>query len=100
ERVGRQIAQRQALADLIERFDNQAELIEQRQSELEREQATTLAEANTQNIKASRAARYRRLSAGFKELQAQIRSEAATRLAADTLALHRQLSERDEFESL
>lgn len=100
ERAGQQIAQRQALAELLERFDNQKESLEDRQSNLEREQATVLAEVNTQRIKESRAARFRRLSAGFKEFQVQVRSEAATRLAADSLSLHRQLSERDEFEAL
>jgi len=85
ERVGRQVAQRQALTELLGRFDNQTQSLKRRQSELEREQASTMAEANTQQTKASRAARLRRLSAGFKELQVTIRSEAATKLAADTL---------------
>ena len=67
---------------------------------MEREHATTAADVNTQTTKAARAARFRRLSAGFKELQVRIRSDAATKLAADTLALHRQLSQRDEFEQL
>lgn len=100
ERVGRQAAQCQALSDLVERIAGQANALTRRQAELEREQATAAAEVNTQTLKAARAARFRKLSAGFKDLQARIRSEAATKLAADTLALHRQLSQRDEFESL
>ena len=100
ERVGRQVAQRQALSDLVERIDGQAKALARRQSDLEREQATVAAEVNTQTTKAARAVRFRKLSAGFKDLQTRIRSEAATRLAADTLALHRQLSQRDEFEAL
>src|SRR5262249_40396994 len=82
ERVGGQVAQRQALTELLERFDTQTESLQRRQSDLEREQATTQAEASTQQIKAARAARLRRLSAGFKDLQVQIRGEAATKLAA------------------
>src|SRR5437016_5953295 len=71
-----------------------------RRTDLEREQATALAEATTLQVKAARAARFRRLSTGFKDLQVQIRSDAATKLAENTLALHRRLSERDEFASL
>lgn len=100
ERAGRQVAQRQGLAELLERIDAQAAALTKRQNDLEREQATAAAEVNTQTTKAARAARFRRLSAGFKELQVHIRSDAATKLAADTLALHRQLSQRDEFEQL
>lgn len=100
ERAGRQTAQRQGLTELLERIDAQATALTKRQAELEREQATTAAEVNAQTTKAARAARFRRLSAGFKELQTRIRSDAATKLAADTLALHRQLSQRDEFEAL
>lgn len=100
ERAGRQTAQRQGLTELLERIDAQAAALTKRQAELEREQATTAAEVNSQTAKAARAVRFRRLSAGFKELQTRIRSDAATKLAADTLALHRQLSQRDEFEAL
>jgi DNA repair exonuclease SbcCD ATPase subunit len=100
ERAGRQTAQRQGLTELLERIDAQAAALTKRQSDLEREQATAAAEVNSQTAKAARAARFRRLSAGFKELQTRIRSDAATKLAADTLALHRQLSQRDEFEAL
>jgi len=100
EQVGQQMAQRQALADLLQRFDSQMQSFQRRQSDLEREQASTQAEASSQQVKAARAARLRRMSAGFKDLQAQIRAKASTKLAVDTLTLHRQLSERDEFESL
>lgn len=100
ERAGRQTAQRQGLTELLERIDAQAAALTKRQAELEREQATTAAEVTSQTTKTTRAARFRRLSAGFKELQTRIRSDAATKLAADTLALHRQLSQRDEFEAL
>ncbi len=100
ERVGRQIAERKALTDLLQRFDSQMQALARRHNELEREQAATQGEANIQQTKAARAARFRRMSTGFKDLQVQIRSEAATRLAADTLALHRKLAERDEFSSL
>jgi exonuclease SbcC len=100
ERVGRQLAERQALADLLKRFEAQAQSIQQRQNDLEREQAAALAQASALQIKAARAARFRRLSSAFKDLQVQIRSDAATKLAGDALALHRQLSERDEFEAL
>jgi exonuclease SbcC len=100
ERVGRQVAQRQAASDLLERIGSQVQALTRRQADLEREQATAAAEVNAQTTKAARAARFRRLSAGFKDLQTRIRSEAAAKLATDTLALHRQLSQRDEFESL
>ena len=100
ERVGRQLAERQALADLLKRFDTQKEGLERRRTDLEREQATVLAEATTLQVKAARAARFRRLSTGFKDLQVQIRSDAATKLAENTLSLHRRLSERDEFTAL
>ncbi|MCI0641877.1 MAG: AAA family ATPase [Gemmataceae bacterium] len=100
ERVGRQIAERQSLTDLLARFEKEAQALGRRQAELEREQATAQRETHAQEARAARAARFRRLSAGFKDLQVQIRSDAATKLAPDTIALHRQLSERDEFESL
>jgi exonuclease SbcC len=100
ERVGRQIAERQALADLLERFEVQAQGLQRRQSDLEREQATATAEASAQQVKAARAVRFRGISAGFKAFQVQIRSEAASKLAADTIELHRQLAETDEFASL
>lgn len=100
ERVGRQVAQRQAAAELLERIGTQLEGLTRRHSDVEREQATTTAEVKTQTVKAERAARFRRLSVGFKDLQQRIRSEAAVKLAEDTLALHRQLSQRDEFEQL
>ncbi|HEY1192470.1 MAG TPA: AAA family ATPase [Gemmata sp.] len=100
ERVGRQVAQRQAAMELLERIGAQLEGLTRRHTSTEREQATATAEVKAQTVKAERAARFRRLSAGFKDLQARIRSEAAAKLAADTLALHRQLSQRDEFEHL
>jgi exonuclease SbcC len=100
ERVGMQLAERQALTDLLKRFDSHAESLGARQSEREREQAAALGEANALQVKAARAARFRGMSNGFKELQVQIRSEAAVKLGEDTLALHRLLSERDEFETL
>jgi exonuclease SbcC len=100
ERVGRQIAERKALADLLERFDARIQSLRRRQADLERERAAALAEAGTLRIKASRAERFRTISAGFKELQVQIRTEAATKLAADTIEMHRKLAETDEFESL
>jgi hypothetical protein len=100
ERVGRQMAQRQALGDLLERIGTQLQGLTRRQADLERERATTAAEVTAQTTKAARAARFRRLAAGFKDLQTRIRSEAAAKLATDTLALHRQLSQRDEFEAL
>jgi hypothetical protein len=100
ERVGRQTAERKALADLLERFEAQAQSLQRRQSDLEREQAAAMAEASAQQIKAARAERFRRISAGYRDFQVQIRSEAATKLAADAIALHRCLAETDEFESL
>jgi len=100
ERAGRQAAERQALSDLLARFDAQAQALERRRADLEREQASTTTEVNSQQAKAARAERLRRLSAGFKDLQARIRAEASSKLAADSLSLHRQLSKRDEFESL
>lgn len=100
ERTGRQAAERKALADLCQRIDGQLDAIQKRQSSLEREQAGAEVEANSQRQKAARAARFRKISAAFKDLQVQIRSEAATRLSADTLEIHRQLSDRDEFQSL
>ena len=100
ERVGRQIAERQALSDLVQRIDVQAQGLQRRQNDLEREQAAAMAEAGAQEVKAARAERFRLIAAGFKEFQVQIRSEAATKLAADTIDLHRKLAETDEFESL
>jgi exonuclease SbcC len=100
ERVGRLLAERQALADLLKRFDSQAESLGRRHTDLERDQASAQAEATGLQAKAARAARFRRMSAGFKELQVKIRSDAATKLAEDTIALHRRLSERDEFQTL
>jgi exonuclease SbcC len=100
ERVGRQLAQQQALTALLQRLNTQAEQVTRRQTDLEREQATAQAEANAKKVKADRAERFRKISAGFKDLQVRIRTEAATKLAAGTIELHRQLSERDEFASL
>lgn len=100
ERVGQQIAERKALADLLARFDTQLQNLQRRQSDLERDQAAARAEAAAQEVKAAHAARFRGISAGFKEFQVQLRSDAATKLAADTIKLHRQLSETDQFESL
>ena len=100
ERVGRQIAERKALTDLLARFDGQTQSLGRRQSELEREQATAKAEAGVQQVKAAHAQRFRAISAAFKAFQVQIRSEAATKMAADTIELHRRLAETDEFESL
>jgi exonuclease SbcC len=100
ERVGRQVAQQQGLTELLQRLTRQAEAITQRQTDLEREQATAQAEANTRKAKADRAERFRNIAAGFKAVQVRIRTDAATKLAADTLELHRRLSERDEFTRL
>jgi DNA repair exonuclease SbcCD ATPase subunit len=100
ERVGRQVAQVQALTELLMRLNNQAEAVTRRQTDLEREQAAAQAQANAKQAKADRAERFRKLSAGFKDLQVRIRTDAATKLAAGTLDLHRRLSDRDEFTSL
>lgn len=100
ERTGRQLAERKALTDLVARFDSEGQSLERRLSDLQRDQAAARADAEVQQKKAARATRFRRLSAGFKELQVKLRSDAATKLAPDAIALHRQLAERDEFESL
>lgn len=100
ETVGRQLAERQALTDLMQRFDAQKQTLGRRQTDLEREHATATANAGTLEIKAARAERFRRISAAFKEYQVQVRSEASTKLAADAIALHRRLSRTDEFTSL
>jgi exonuclease SbcC len=100
ERAGRQLAQRQALTDLLQRIESQSQGLTRRQAELERELAAAKADAGAQQIKAARAERFRRISAGFKDYQVQIRNEAATKLATDAIALHRKLSRSDEFESL
>ena len=100
EQVGRRIAERQGLTDLLQRFDAQNQSLARRHGELEKEQASAQAQAGVLQVKAARAERYRRISASFKEYQVQIRSEAATRLAADTIALHRRLSQTDEFTAL
>ena len=100
ERVGRRVAERKALADLLARFDGQAEALARRQADLERDQAAAAAEAGAQQVKAAHAGRFRGISAAFKAYQLQIRSEAATKLAADTLDFHRRLAETDPFESL
>lgn len=100
EKVGRRLAERQALADLLGRFDAQVQSLAKRRSDLEREQAAAKADAATLLVKAARAERCRKISAGFKELQVQIRGGAATKLAEDTIALHRRLSRTDEFTAL
>jgi exonuclease SbcC len=100
ERVGRLIAERQAMTELLERFEAQSQSLDRRQSELEREQAAAQAEAGALQVKATRAQRFRAICVAFKELQVQIRSDAATRLAANTLELHRRLADGDEFQSL
>ncbi len=100
ERVGQQMAQRQSLADLLKRFDAQLQTHQKRHTDLEREQATARAAVGALKAKALRAERFRRLSAGFKEAQVRIRSEAAVKLAEATLSIYRQLTDRDEFESL
>jgi len=100
ETVGRRLAERQSLADLLQRFEVQKQSLAKRQNDLEREQATAKADASSQQVKAARAERFRRISAGFKEYQVQIRSEASVKLAADTIALHRRLSPTDEFTAL
>ena len=97
ETVGRRIAERQALTELLQRFSVQKQSLERRQTDLEREQATAKANAGTLEIKAVRAERFRRISAAFKDYQVQIRSEASTKLAADAIALHRRLSQTDAF---
>lgn len=100
ERVGRDLAERKALTDLVQRLEGQAQTLERRQSDLQRDQAATNADAQAQQVKAARAARFRRLCGGFKDLQVRLRSDAATRLAPDTVDLHRKLAARDEFVSL
>jgi DNA repair exonuclease SbcCD ATPase subunit len=100
EKAGRQIAERQALTDLLLRFDTQSQSLAKRQSDLEREQATALADAGLQEVKAKRAERFRRISAAFKEFQVKVREEATAKLAAETLAIQRKLAPSDEFDSL
>jgi DNA repair protein SbcC/Rad50 len=100
ETAGRRLAQRQALTDLLQRFETQTQSLARRQSDLEREQAVAKANAGGLQVKEARAERFRRISAGFKDFQVQVRGEAATRLAANTLALHRRLAQTDEFESI
>lgn len=100
ERVGRQAAERKALADLLERFDAQTQTLHGRHVELERQQAAAMAEAGAKQVKAAHAERFRNISTAFKEFQVQVRSEAATKLAADTIDWHRRLAQSDEFESL
>lgn len=100
ERVGRQVAERQALTELLTRFETQHQSLVARQTELERDQASALADAGNLEGKAEHAARFRTISASFKELQTRIRSEAATKLATDTIDAYRQLTDTDEFANL
>lgn len=100
EKAGRQIAERQALTDLLLRFDTQSQSLAKRQSDLEREQAAALADAGLQEVKAKRAERFRRISAAFKDFQVKVREEATTKLAAETIAIQRKLAPSDEFDSL
>jgi DNA repair exonuclease SbcCD ATPase subunit len=100
EKAGREGAQRQALEDLLDRFDDRAQSLSRRRTDLEREQTEAGKEAEEQQVLATQAARFRGMAAGFDRFQVNVRAGTATALAADTLAIHRQLSERDEFESL
>ena len=100
ERVGRQMAERQALADLLKRFDAQGADLRAAAIGLGTRTIRRLDPGRRVQVKATFAVRFRRMSASFKEPQVQIRSEAATKLSADTIALHRRLAERDEFEKL
>ncbi len=91
----------QGLTETQGRIETDQQLLVERMMEVDREYATS--QSNIDKLKESKALskKLRKLSAGFKDLQVQLRESASSELADNTLKLHDTLSTREhEYKSL
>lgn len=94
-------AEVRAASARLSRAEQELRQLRARQADVERELASIQAKIRELEVKKARAERLRRLSAGFKGLQVQIREQASAALAQDTHLLHQKLSgQEDEFTAL